>query len=144
MQTLKLTLSEMVIDRMPTARDWRQRMDGGSPGFRVDSNTLTKRLPLPASFTASHPLPFLALPVPSLLVLIFFPVLNLSTVGSEGREGDRTGSMSETPPPFQEASRCDVCHCSFTTFRRRVCINLDLFSSSLLFFGRFGYLLPII
>ncbi|XP_072973566.1 uncharacterized protein [Typha angustifolia] len=27
--------------------------------------------------------------------------------------------MSENPPIFQEASRCDVCHCSFTTFRRR-------------------------
>ncbi|KAJ4756194.1 hypothetical protein LUZ62_042033 [Rhynchospora pubera] len=27
--------------------------------------------------------------------------------------------MSGEPPPFQEASRCDVCHCSFTTFRRR-------------------------
>ncbi|XP_078154948.1 ankyrin repeat family protein isoform X1 [Carex rostrata] len=27
--------------------------------------------------------------------------------------------MSENPPPFQEASRCDVCNCSFTTFRRR-------------------------
>nr|CAD1832270.1 unnamed protein product [Ananas comosus var. bracteatus] len=27
--------------------------------------------------------------------------------------------MAETPPLFQEASRCDVCHCSFTTFRRR-------------------------
>ncbi|KAL3523233.1 hypothetical protein ACH5RR_016067 [Cinchona calisaya] len=23
------------------------------------------------------------------------------------------------PPPFQESSRCDVCYCSFTTFRRR-------------------------
>ncbi|KAG6497495.1 hypothetical protein ZIOFF_045396 [Zingiber officinale] len=27
--------------------------------------------------------------------------------------------MAETPPPFQEASRCDVCNCSFNTFRRR-------------------------
>ncbi|WOK97576.1 vacuolar protein sorting-associated protein 27 isoform X1 [Canna indica] len=27
--------------------------------------------------------------------------------------------MAETPPPFQEASRCDVCNCSFTAFRRR-------------------------
>ncbi|KAG0497550.1 hypothetical protein HPP92_002241 [Vanilla planifolia] len=27
--------------------------------------------------------------------------------------------MSETPPPFQEAPRCDVCNCSFTAFRRR-------------------------
>ncbi|CAL9081972.1 unnamed protein product [Musa textilis] len=27
--------------------------------------------------------------------------------------------MAETPPPFQEASRCDVCNCGFTTFRRR-------------------------
>ncbi|KAK8930971.1 hypothetical protein KSP39_PZI016830 [Platanthera zijinensis] len=25
----------------------------------------------------------------------------------------------ETPPEFQEAPRCDVCNCSFTTFRRR-------------------------
>lgn len=24
------------------------------------------------------------------------------------------------PPPFQEAARCDVCKCSFNTFRRRV------------------------
>lgn len=28
--------------------------------------------------------------------------------------------MSLEPPPFQEASRCDVCKCSFNTFRRRV------------------------
>ncbi|KAJ6809188.1 vacuolar protein sorting-associated protein 27 [Iris pallida] len=27
--------------------------------------------------------------------------------------------MSETPPVFQESARCDVCNCSFTTFRRR-------------------------
>lgn len=27
--------------------------------------------------------------------------------------------MSETPPVFQESPRCDVCNCSFTTFRRR-------------------------
>nr|GMC50047.1 hepatocyte growth factor-regulated tyrosine kinase substrate [Ipomoea batatas]GMC53929.1 hepatocyte growth factor-regulated tyrosine kinase substrate [Ipomoea batatas] len=27
--------------------------------------------------------------------------------------------MSSEPPPFQEASRCDVCKCSFGTFRRR-------------------------
>uniref|UniRef100_A0A161XYF4 Uncharacterized protein n=1 Tax=Daucus carota subsp. sativus TaxID=79200 RepID=A0A161XYF4_DAUCS len=27
--------------------------------------------------------------------------------------------MSLEPPPFQEASRCDVCKCSFNTFRRR-------------------------
>ncbi|KAJ4708878.1 vacuolar protein sorting-associated protein 27 isoform X1 [Melia azedarach] len=27
--------------------------------------------------------------------------------------------MSLEPPPFQEAARCDVCKCSFNTFRRR-------------------------
>ncbi|GAB4838112.1 hypothetical protein Ancab_039835 [Ancistrocladus abbreviatus] len=27
--------------------------------------------------------------------------------------------MASEPPPFQEANRCDVCKCSFTTFRRR-------------------------
>ncbi|XP_060175479.1 uncharacterized protein LOC132606137 [Lycium barbarum] len=27
--------------------------------------------------------------------------------------------MSSEPPPFQEASRCDICSCSFNTFRRR-------------------------
>ncbi|KAL0410354.1 UNVERIFIED_CONTAM: hypothetical protein Slati_3625100 [Sesamum latifolium] len=27
--------------------------------------------------------------------------------------------MAMEPPPFQEASRCDVCKCSFSTFRRR-------------------------
>ncbi|XP_051150457.1 uncharacterized protein LOC127264908 [Andrographis paniculata] len=27
--------------------------------------------------------------------------------------------MSMEPPPFEEASRCDVCKCSFSTFRRR-------------------------
>ncbi|XP_010247395.1 PREDICTED: vacuolar protein sorting-associated protein 27 [Nelumbo nucifera] len=27
--------------------------------------------------------------------------------------------MSSEPPPFQEAARCDVCKCSFNTFRRR-------------------------
>lgn len=27
--------------------------------------------------------------------------------------------MSLEPPPFQESSRCDVCKCSFNTFRRR-------------------------
>ncbi|CAI9765992.1 unnamed protein product [Fraxinus pennsylvanica] len=27
--------------------------------------------------------------------------------------------MSMEPPPFEEASRCNVCKCSFTTFRRR-------------------------
>ncbi|GAB2291550.1 hypothetical protein Dimus_025804 [Dionaea muscipula] len=27
--------------------------------------------------------------------------------------------MAKEPPPFQEANRCDVCKCSFTTFRRR-------------------------
>ncbi|OVA06735.1 FYVE zinc finger [Macleaya cordata] len=27
--------------------------------------------------------------------------------------------MSVEPPPFQEAERCDVCKCSFNTFRRR-------------------------
>ncbi|KAA0055738.1 vacuolar protein sorting-associated protein 27 [Cucumis melo var. makuwa] len=27
--------------------------------------------------------------------------------------------MSVEPPPFQEAARCDVCKCSFNTFRRR-------------------------
>ncbi|KAA8523375.1 hypothetical protein F0562_009798 [Nyssa sinensis] len=27
--------------------------------------------------------------------------------------------MSLDPPPFQESSRCDVCKCSFNTFRRR-------------------------
>ncbi|XP_059634642.1 uncharacterized protein LOC132276982 [Cornus florida] len=27
--------------------------------------------------------------------------------------------MSVEPPPFQESSRCDVCKCSFNTFRRR-------------------------
>ncbi|KAG2717754.1 hypothetical protein I3760_03G190900 [Carya illinoinensis] len=27
--------------------------------------------------------------------------------------------MSSEPPPFQEAERCDVCKCSFNTFRRR-------------------------
>ncbi|KAJ6330425.1 hypothetical protein OIU76_009099 [Salix suchowensis] len=26
---------------------------------------------------------------------------------------------TEEPPPFQEAPRCDVCKCSFNTFRRR-------------------------
>ncbi|PNT32936.1 hypothetical protein POPTR_006G217100v4 [Populus trichocarpa] len=26
---------------------------------------------------------------------------------------------TEEPPPFQEAARCDVCKCSFNTFRRR-------------------------
>ncbi|TVU37897.1 hypothetical protein EJB05_11240 [Eragrostis curvula] len=25
----------------------------------------------------------------------------------------------ETPPPFQESAHCDVCHCTFSTFRRR-------------------------
>uniref|UniRef100_A0A0E0I417 FYVE-type domain-containing protein n=1 Tax=Oryza nivara TaxID=4536 RepID=A0A0E0I417_ORYNI len=25
----------------------------------------------------------------------------------------------ETPPPFQESAHCDVCRCTFTTFRRR-------------------------
>ncbi|RWW23565.1 hypothetical protein GW17_00012189 [Ensete ventricosum] len=33
--------------------------------------------------------------------------------------------MAETPPPFQEASRCVVCNCSFTTFRRRVPCSLS-------------------
>ncbi|KAL8168366.1 hypothetical protein V2J09_009865 [Rumex salicifolius] len=28
-------------------------------------------------------------------------------------------ATSPEPPPFQESSRCDVCKCSFTTFRRR-------------------------
>ncbi|RVX21262.1 hypothetical protein CK203_002360 [Vitis vinifera] len=28
--------------------------------------------------------------------------------------------MSVEPPPFQEAARCDVCKCSFNTFRRRM------------------------
>ncbi|KAA3468253.1 hepatocyte growth factor-regulated tyrosine kinase substrate [Gossypium australe] len=28
--------------------------------------------------------------------------------------------MSSEPPPFQEAPRCDVCKCSFNTFRRRL------------------------
>ncbi|GMI88532.1 hypothetical protein HRI_002522500 [Hibiscus trionum] len=27
--------------------------------------------------------------------------------------------MSSEPPPFQEAARCEVCKCSFNTFRRR-------------------------
>uniref|UniRef100_A0A2P2JN13 Uncharacterized protein MANES_03G055100 n=1 Tax=Rhizophora mucronata TaxID=61149 RepID=A0A2P2JN13_RHIMU len=27
--------------------------------------------------------------------------------------------MPTEPPPFQEAARCDVCKCSFNTFRRR-------------------------
>ncbi|KAM0033967.1 putative chromatin regulator PHD family [Helianthus debilis subsp. tardiflorus] len=27
--------------------------------------------------------------------------------------------MSSEPPPFQESTRCDVCKCSFNTFRRR-------------------------
>ncbi|GAB2224962.1 hypothetical protein Droror1_Dr00005743 [Drosera rotundifolia] len=27
--------------------------------------------------------------------------------------------MSSEPPPFQESNRCDVCNCSFNTFRRR-------------------------
>ncbi|XP_024978118.1 vacuolar protein sorting-associated protein 27 [Cynara cardunculus var. scolymus] len=27
--------------------------------------------------------------------------------------------MSLEPPPFQESSRCDICNCSFNTFRRR-------------------------
>ncbi|PHU14000.1 hypothetical protein BC332_15205 [Capsicum chinense] len=27
--------------------------------------------------------------------------------------------MSSEPPQFQEASRCDICSCSFNTFRRR-------------------------
>ncbi|XP_054793945.1 vacuolar protein sorting-associated protein 27 isoform X2 [Prosopis cineraria] len=27
--------------------------------------------------------------------------------------------MSVEPPPFQESARCDVCNCSFNTFRRR-------------------------
>uniref|UniRef100_A0A453B301 FYVE-type domain-containing protein n=1 Tax=Aegilops tauschii subsp. strangulata TaxID=200361 RepID=A0A453B301_AEGTS len=25
----------------------------------------------------------------------------------------------ETPPPFQESAHCDVCRCTFSTFRRR-------------------------
>ena len=29
----------------------------------------------------------------------------------------------ETPPPFQESAYCDVCRCTFSTFRRRVGIN---------------------
>ncbi|KAL6010447.1 hypothetical protein ACLOJK_000879 [Asimina triloba] len=31
----------------------------------------------------------------------------------------RSLEMLETPPPFQEADRCDVCKCGFSTFRRR-------------------------
>uniref|UniRef100_A0A7N0T0S5 FYVE-type domain-containing protein n=1 Tax=Kalanchoe fedtschenkoi TaxID=63787 RepID=A0A7N0T0S5_KALFE len=27
--------------------------------------------------------------------------------------------MTSEPPPFQEAARCDVCNCSFNTFKRR-------------------------
>ncbi|XP_042483323.1 hepatocyte growth factor-regulated tyrosine kinase substrate isoform X2 [Macadamia integrifolia] len=27
--------------------------------------------------------------------------------------------MSSEPPPFQEAARCDICKCSFNTFKRR-------------------------
>ncbi|GMH03563.1 hypothetical protein Nepgr_005402 [Nepenthes gracilis] len=30
-----------------------------------------------------------------------------------------SGDMTSEPPPFQDANRCDVCKCSFTTFRRR-------------------------
>lgn len=43
------------------------------------------------------------------------------TIGGDGiKIKDKVRSMAETPPPFQEASRCDVCNCSFNTFRRRV------------------------
>ncbi|MQM03264.1 hypothetical protein Taro_036044 [Colocasia esculenta] len=38
------------------------------------------------------------------------------------------------PPPFQEASRCDVCKCSFNTFRRRVRVRQ--------FFAAYDLLLP--
>ncbi|KVH92004.1 hypothetical protein Ccrd_005965 [Cynara cardunculus var. scolymus] len=34
--------------------------------------------------------------------------------------------MSLEPPPFQESSRCDICNCSFNTFRRRILYNFTL------------------
>ncbi|MBA0853998.1 hypothetical protein Goshw_024782 [Gossypium schwendimanii] len=37
--------------------------------------------------------------------------------------------MSSEPPPFQEAPRCDVCKCSFNTFRRRPLPQFGILSS---------------
>lgn len=37
-----------------------------------------------------------------------------------GKRVLQSGEMATEPPPFQESSRCDVCKCSFSTFRRRV------------------------
>lgn len=51
----------------------------------------------------------------SLRVLRFLPFrVGVAIIREIGKS-----EMSE-PPPFQEADRCDVCNCSFSTFRRRV------------------------
>ncbi|KAJ6995419.1 hypothetical protein NC653_018017 [Populus alba x Populus x berolinensis] len=36
---------------------------------------------------------------------------------------------TEEPPPFQEAARCDVCKCSFNTFRRRALPQFGILSN---------------
>jgi hypothetical protein len=42
---------------------------------------------------------------------------------SEFATGAAGGIHMETPPPFQESANCDVCRCTFSTFRRRVRIR---------------------
>ncbi|OMO67084.1 hypothetical protein CCACVL1_20811 [Corchorus capsularis] len=37
--------------------------------------------------------------------------------------------MPLEPPPFQEAARCDVCKCSFNTFRRRALPQFGIYSN---------------
>ncbi|KAM7260015.1 hypothetical protein ACFE04_015756 [Oxalis oulophora] len=46
--------------------------------------------------------------------------------------------MASEPPPFQEAPRCDVCKCSFNTFRRRLNVIILLVS-----FNNHAYLILI-
>ncbi|KAI9113529.1 hypothetical protein K1719_015456 [Acacia pycnantha] len=52
----------------------------------------------------------------SSVTLIQHPVTNISTFCSSSIV---EVEMSVEPPPFQESARCDVCNCSFNTFRRR-------------------------
>jgi len=41
-------------------------------------------------------------------------------LGARSVAGSWSGRAMETPPPFQESAHCDVCRCTFSTFRRRV------------------------
>ncbi|OEL38819.1 hypothetical protein BAE44_0000157 [Dichanthelium oligosanthes] len=70
----------------------------------------------------------LSLPVSRVPQSIGSPPSPARQIGEARQAGAELGARSaaaseaepmETPPPFQESAHCDVCRCTFSTFRRR-------------------------